>query len=384
MTDPSNGITAGVIRDVMPPYTLSNDLLAATFATLPAPPAAATPPWRHERATRLVGEIAGFLPADAVQARLAAEIVLAREMMRDTFARSNAPGLALNQVCRVRRVSTELGRTAVTMARELTRRQQEPVPFFGTVLAERVDIAALDAVWGSDPGDEGPGDEGPGAGLGAGAMEQPAAPEPATLKPATVQLDPVGRRPGGEAASDATPTCEPPCDRVARDKVEDATPAAQAKVVRPEPAHAADPPPVAEAEIDRPEPTPDRPDGALPVADVERPGAMAPIPMAAGSGPMAAGSGQLAAGSGLLAAGSGATEARLQRERFSHAAARLGRDAGSTAGDGPGSVVTRLDQGPGWTLDVVRPRTGGDVVRPRAGGDAAQGSRSESDSESSA
>jgi hypothetical protein len=375
MTVPSNGITAGVIRDIMPPYTLSNDLLAATFATLPAPPAAATPPWRHERATRLVGEIAGFLPADAVQARLAAEIVLAREMMRDTFARSNAPRLALNQVCRVRRVSTELGRTAVTMARELTRRQQEPVPFFGTVLAEMVDIAALDAVWGSDPGNEGPGnegpaDEGPGAALGAGAIEQPAAPEPATLKPATVQLDPVGRRPGGEAASDATPTCEPPCDRVARDKVEDATPAAQAHVVRPEPAHAADAPPVAEAEIDRPEPTPDRPDGALPVADAERPGAMAPIPMAAGSG--------------LLAAGSGATEARLQRERFSHAAARLARDAGSTAGDGPGSVVTRLDQGPGWTLDVVRPRTGGDVVRPRTGGDAAQGSRSESDSESSA
>ena len=37
----------------------------------------------------------------------------------------------------------------------------------------------------------------------------------------------------------------------------------------------------------------------------------------------------------------------------------------------PGAV-TRLDQGPGWTLDVVRPRTEGDIVRPRTDGDAAR------------
>jgi hypothetical protein len=35
MTIPSNGITADVIRDLMPPYHLSADLLAATFITLP-------------------------------------------------------------------------------------------------------------------------------------------------------------------------------------------------------------------------------------------------------------------------------------------------------------------------------------------------------------
>jgi hypothetical protein len=39
MTLPSNGITAEVIREMMPPYALSTDLLAATFAVLPPPPA---------------------------------------------------------------------------------------------------------------------------------------------------------------------------------------------------------------------------------------------------------------------------------------------------------------------------------------------------------
>jgi hypothetical protein len=36
MSTPSNGITAEAIRGVMPPYRLSRDLLAATFAALPA------------------------------------------------------------------------------------------------------------------------------------------------------------------------------------------------------------------------------------------------------------------------------------------------------------------------------------------------------------
>ena len=35
MTLPSNGITADLIRDIMPPYHLSADLLAGTFAALP-------------------------------------------------------------------------------------------------------------------------------------------------------------------------------------------------------------------------------------------------------------------------------------------------------------------------------------------------------------
>jgi hypothetical protein len=35
MTLPSNGITADLIRDILPPYHLSADLLAGTFAALP-------------------------------------------------------------------------------------------------------------------------------------------------------------------------------------------------------------------------------------------------------------------------------------------------------------------------------------------------------------
>jgi hypothetical protein len=48
-------------------------------------------------------------------------------------------------------------RGAATLERTLARHQQKPVPFFGTVLADGVDIAALDAVWCKDPRDECPG-----------------------------------------------------------------------------------------------------------------------------------------------------------------------------------------------------------------------------------
>ena len=45
-----------------------------------------------------------------------------------------------------------------------------------------------------------------------------------------------------------------------------------------------------------------------------------------------------------------------------------GLAATQTAEARPG-VVSRLDQGPGWTLDVVRPRTEGDGMRPCTEGD---------------
>ena len=38
MSLPSNGITQDVIREMMPPYHLSPDLLEATLAALPPPP----------------------------------------------------------------------------------------------------------------------------------------------------------------------------------------------------------------------------------------------------------------------------------------------------------------------------------------------------------
>src|ERR1700728_1174630 len=79
MTLSSNGITASVIRDIMPPYNLSNDLLEATFAALPAPPRDASSTWRQTRITRLIAEIAALMPADAAQARIATQILVVRE-----------------------------------------------------------------------------------------------------------------------------------------------------------------------------------------------------------------------------------------------------------------------------------------------------------------
>ena len=43
----ANGVTADVIRGMMPPYHLRADLLQATFAVLPPPPANATAGWRR-------------------------------------------------------------------------------------------------------------------------------------------------------------------------------------------------------------------------------------------------------------------------------------------------------------------------------------------------
>ncbi len=147
MTLPSNGITADVIREMMPPYHLSADLLEGAAAALPPPPPDAPTRWRLARLTRLVHEVSVLMPADAAQARLAAQIVGIGEMTDDTFSRSNAAGLTVEQVCRVRRTAADLARTAATLERGLSRRQQKPAPFFGSALADEVDIAALDAVW---------------------------------------------------------------------------------------------------------------------------------------------------------------------------------------------------------------------------------------------
>jgi hypothetical protein len=141
---PSNGITQDVIREMMPPYHLSTGLLEGAVTALPPPDAPAR--WRHARLTRLAQGIGGLMPADAAQARLAAQIVVVREATDDTFARSHALELTVEQVCRLRRTAADLTRTAATLERTLARRQAKPAPFFGTVLVEGVDIAALDAV----------------------------------------------------------------------------------------------------------------------------------------------------------------------------------------------------------------------------------------------
>ena len=213
------GITQDVIREMMPPYHLSADLLEGTFAALPPPPQDASATWRHARITRLVGEIAAFLPADAAQARLGAQIVVVRELADALTNRAYAPEVTVEQMCRLSRTSAELVRTAATLERALARRQQKPTPFFGTVVADGVDIAALDAVWCNAPRDKRPR---------ASPMQQPA----------------TERRPGGEAV----------------------------------PAWAA---PATQTDVIRPEPTPDQPDAALPVADPGRRPAVTsrPVPL---------------------------------------------------------------------------------------------------------
>src|SRR5271157_985487 len=98
MSIPCNGITPEVIRSVMPPYRLSPDLLAATIAALPAPPPDSTIAWRQARLTRLFQEIADRKPADAAQARIAAQLLIARELADAFAARAHAPNLEINQM----------------------------------------------------------------------------------------------------------------------------------------------------------------------------------------------------------------------------------------------------------------------------------------------
>jgi hypothetical protein len=105
MTLLTAGITPDVIREMMPPYHLSADLLEGAVTIQPPPPPDASACWRHARLTRLVHEISVFMPADAAQAKLAAQIVVFRETADDTLGRANAPGLTVEQVCRMRRAA---------------------------------------------------------------------------------------------------------------------------------------------------------------------------------------------------------------------------------------------------------------------------------------
>ncbi len=71
-----------------------------------------------------------------------------RELADAIAARAFSPELTALQMCRVGRASAELVRTAAGVERLLDRRQQKPAAFFGTVLADEVDVAAVDAAWG--------------------------------------------------------------------------------------------------------------------------------------------------------------------------------------------------------------------------------------------
>ena len=151
MPIPSNGITEEVIRDIMHPYHLSADLLEATLATIPAPPPDAPTTWRLARLTRLADEIAAPKPANAEQARIAAEILITRELANALAHRAHAPGRTDEQMCRLARTTDRLLQTAVSLGRSLARLQQNPSPFFGIVVQDEVDLPALDATWHTQP-----------------------------------------------------------------------------------------------------------------------------------------------------------------------------------------------------------------------------------------
>src|SRR5665213_2608828 len=173
----SAGITANVFQEMMPQYHLSADLLDGTLKALPPPPPDAPETWRLARITRLISEITTLLPADAAQARLAAQIVVVRELADTMANRAYMPDVTVEQMCRLGRTSAELVRTAALLERTLARRQMKPTPFFGSVAADEVDIAALDAVRCKR-----------GAGCaGAGPMQQPGTGQPEGGEAAPVQ-----------------------------------------------------------------------------------------------------------------------------------------------------------------------------------------------------
>jgi len=151
MTIPSTGITAEVIRDFMPPYELSADLLEATFARLPPPPPDATPAQRQTRIARLIAEITACKPGDAGQARIAAQILILRETADTLAPGANTPHLTVQTISRQSRTMAELHRAATSMDRSLMQHQLKPVPFFGIVVEDAVDTATLDAIWCGNP-----------------------------------------------------------------------------------------------------------------------------------------------------------------------------------------------------------------------------------------
>jgi hypothetical protein len=67
--------------------------------------------------------------------------------------RAYVPDMTVEQMCRLCSTSAELTRVAATLERALSQRQQRPTPFFGSVVADKIDIAALAARWGNEAKD---------------------------------------------------------------------------------------------------------------------------------------------------------------------------------------------------------------------------------------
>jgi hypothetical protein len=331
MSLPTNGITPEVIREMMPPYQLSADLLAAMFASIPAPPPDATQAWRQERAARLVQEVAGLMPADAPQARIAAALVIVREATDDTFARVSARGLTVEQICRLRRTGSALTNSSAALERMLVRHQQKPVPFFGTVLAEGIDVAALAAGWGGAGSRR---DEGEALGVGGGGGASTDGLVPVGMAGTTAGTSPPGQAPGGKAYRGQAlwaMTRERGPD-VAMEAGPDDAVASGGRGGSKD----------GQVRVGMAGTSPAVTINSNPAVTVNSSPAMT-----INSSPAMT----VEANSAVT------TEASPARAAEKQGAPGPRQDAGAAFG-----VVTRLDQGPGWTLDVSRPRMVGDVV----------------------
>ena len=195
MSIPSNGITPEVIRGVMPPYRLSPDLMAATIAALPAPPPDSTTALREARLTRLLQEVAALKPADAAQAHLATQLLTIRGLVDSFTVRAQAPNLEINQMCRLGRTAAELLRTAAALDRTLARHQQMPTPFYGVVIQDEVDIPALETIWAT--------------GTPASAAPNPQPPTGAGTQPIAAPTPPTSAAPGATPPPATPPPATP-------------------------------------------------------------------------------------------------------------------------------------------------------------------------------
>jgi len=100
--------------------------MEGTLTALPPPPPNAAAAWRHGRITRLIGEIALLLAADAAPARLAARIVILRELANDTLGQSHAPELTVDQLRRLRTTKNGESRAALRRSRSRWRLPGRP------------------------------------------------------------------------------------------------------------------------------------------------------------------------------------------------------------------------------------------------------------------
>ena len=213
MSQPSNGITPQVIRDIMPPYELSPDLLNATFAAIPRPPPEATTEWSHARIARLTQEISTLMPANAAQARIAAQILVYRELTDTAATLAHTPGVTVAEFCRLARSAAALAQTAATLGRSLTQYQQKPAPFFGTVLSDAVDIPAVAAIWCGNPDQPQPAPEAavrrpPNPSPPAQPTPPPAALTPTEPQPQPNQPPQLATAPAPDAATRVATTSE--------------------------------------------------------------------------------------------------------------------------------------------------------------------------------